>query len=254
MRIRRAIERRATLEDQAAAAQRRLLQAAQREILAELRSAGGYRARRLRSILATVDRYIGAGRTVGAQTAAGHAGQAWRLGIELADAGLDGAHLHDLSAELLRSLVKNTRDLVKDAWDGLGTRLKAGVRRVVIGLDDPQEAIAAVAKSIKSSAGWTAAENVVRDRVNATFTDATRERLDQAADAGVKIKKAWLSAEDDRVRPDHAAAARRYPASRPIPVDKAFIVGGEPMMAPHDPSASAAQTRFCRCSLLPVVD
>jgi hypothetical protein len=55
------------------------------------------------------------------------------------------------------------------------------------------------------------------------------------------------------VRPDHVKAGQQYPLDRAIPVDKPFIVGGEALMQPLDPTASPAQTRNCRCVSVPVV-
>jgi hypothetical protein len=62
--------------------------------------------------------------------------------------------------------------------------------------------------------------------------------------AGVKLK-GWLTSGDDQVRDDHAAAGRQYGMG--IPMDNAFIVGGESLMFPGDPSGSAAQIANCRC-------
>jgi hypothetical protein len=256
MRIRRAIERRGKLEDAAAAEQQRLLAAAQREILAELRTAGPARAARLRTVLATVTRFMDAGRSVAGRGTEQHVRRAWSLGIELADAGI-GEDLYDLSEEVLRSLVRTTRDLVRDTWGDLGTKLKGAVRRTVLGLDDPQEAMKAVAKVVRDPRGWSAsfarAENLVRDRVNATFSTATQERFEQAAGEGVKVRKYWLNAHDDRVRPDHVKAGQRYTPASAIPFDKPFIVGGEALMQPLDPQGSPEQTRNCRCVSVPVV-
>lgn len=50
------------------------------------------------------------------------------------------------------------------------------------------------------------------------------------------------SMEDDRVRPDHAEAD-----GQEVALNDVFIVGGEAMTGPHDPSASDEQTYGCRC-------
>lgn len=51
-------------------------------------------------------------------------------------------------------------------------------------------------------------------------------------------------------RQDHSDADARY-YDNPIPLDEPFIVGGEALMYPADPSGSFGQTHLCRCVLVP---
>lgn len=64
-----------------------------------------------------------------------------------------------------------------------------------------------------------------------------------AKQSGVAVTKTWISSRDERVRPDHADAD-----GQEVPMDVAFSVGGESLMYPGDPSASADQTNYCRCA------
>jgi hypothetical protein len=57
--------------------------------------------------------------------------------------------------------------------------------------------------------------------------------------------KGWLSARDNNVRPEHRKAETVYAAG--IPVGQPFVVGGEMLMYPGDPSGSAAMIINCRC-------
>jgi hypothetical protein len=248
LRIRRLIARQGKLEDAAARAQLQILRRARAEILAELPDASTVRRLHLRTILDVIDSFVQAGRQVSEQAAAVHAGQAWNVGVGLADAGL-GRSLVGLSRELLDALVDVTRDAMRGVWSDLGTRLKASVRRVVLGIDDPFKAMVAVAKGIKDpfDPSFTRAEFAVRTTVNQTFSVANHARVEQAAQAGLKPKHWWLTAEDNRVREDHVEAGQRYSRDRPIPVDQPFIVGGVPMRYPLDPRAPAEQVVNCRC-------
>jgi HK97 family phage portal protein len=64
--------------------------------------------------------------------------------------------------------------------------------------------------------------------------------------AGVKLKS-WLTARDKNVREEHRAAEKKY--AQGIPTEQAFVVGGESLMYPGDPSGSAAMIANCRCLL-----
>lgn len=68
----------------------------------------------------------------------------------------------------------------------------------------------------------------------------------QAAEAtALELQKEWVAVEDDRTRPDHAAADGQR-----VGMDEPFSVGGESLMYPGDPSGSPAQTVNCRCTVL----
>jgi len=73
--------------------------------------------------------------------------------------------------------------------------------------------------------------------------------------SGMVSHKEWLTSRDDRVRGNrpgdrfsHAAADGQI-----VPLDQPFDVGGEPLMYPGDPNASAGNRVRCRCTMLPVV-
>ena len=55
-------------------------------------------------------------------------------------------------------------------------------------------------------------------------------------------EKSWLSATDSRTRKTHLRAD-----GQTVPIDEPFIIGGERMDRPLDPSASAAEVVNCRC-------
>lgn len=70
-----------------------------------------------------------------------------------------------------------------------------------------------------------------------------REQL--AAGSGMATDKLWLATLDARTRPDHFRADGQR-----VPLDQPFEVGGERMMFPGDPTASAGQTVNCRCTTI----
>jgi hypothetical protein len=66
------------------------------------------------------------------------------------------------------------------------------------------------------------------------------------ADAGVQYKT-WLSSHGPNVRPAHAKAELDYGPESAIPVDEPFVVDGEELMHPGDPSGSAGNIINCQC-------
>ncbi len=82
-----------------------------------------------------------------------------------------------------------------------------------------------------------------------THSDLNSGRFMAMQEAGVE-SKAWRTAGDDRVRPAHRQAGVDY--AEGIPIDEPFIVGGEALMYPGDPSGSIGNTINCRCVSVPV--
>jgi hypothetical protein len=64
--------------------------------------------------------------------------------------------------------------------------------------------------------------------------------------AGQDMQKMWMSGRDARVRPAHQAAHRQV-----VDFNKPFIVGGQALKWPGDPSGSASNVINCRCSMAP---
>lgn len=72
--------------------------------------------------------------------------------------------------------------------------------------------------------------------------------FESAAESGVVEEKEWIFTEDERTRDgvdsefDHTNVAN-------VPIDKPFIVSGEELMYPGDPSGSAGNIINCRCAI-----
>jgi len=113
--------------------------------------------------------------------------------------------------------------------------------------------------------GETTAE--LSDRVRGVFNDLSRGEAKRIAStetgmafnfardvamkgAGIQFK-AWLSSHGPKVRPAHAEAEERY-GEKAIPMDEPFLVDGEELMYPGDPSGSAGNIINCQCVQLAV--
>jgi len=75
-------------------------------------------------------------------------------------------------------------------------------------------------------------------------TALERGAWEAANSLGVWVQKDWVSREDAKVRPTHAAAN-----GQTREIDEHFVVGGELMMYPGDPNASARNNANCRCTV-----
>jgi|GEM_PF-5413532 len=89
-------------------------------------------------------------------------------------------------------------------------------------------------------------ELIARTETHAAATYAGIESVRDAEDKlGVTMLKEWAPTLDDRTRPAHAAMQ----GSDPIPLDDRFIVDGEELDRPGDPSASPDNVINCRCTV-----
>ena len=75
------------------------------------------------------------------------------------------------------------------------------------------------------------------------------ERLHEAQDMGIVVKKKWLAAHDDRVRDAHAELD-----GQTVDVDEPFHSSLGDIMYPGDPTADPANVYNCRCTLTYVYD
>lgn len=76
--------------------------------------------------------------------------------------------------------------------------------------------------------------------------EAVRQAFDKSDILDKEIEKEWDASGDGRTRPDHDAADGQTVVGLNTP----FIVGGEQLLYPGDPSGSAANTVNCRCRII----
>ena len=113
---------------------------------------------------------------------------------------------------------------------------------------DEGEGTAAIADRIQDVTDLSGfrAELIARTETHAAANYASVESVRTAEDKlGVKMLKTWMPTIDGRTRPEHAAMS----GSPAIPMDQMFLVGGEEMDRPGDPSGSAENVIGCRCTL-----
>lgn len=255
-RIRRLIARVGRIEDTATRAQLRILRQSRKDILAAIVDAGAFDKFRLELLLHAIDREITTAMIEAQQAIEAAVRESFGVGRELVSAAL-GVELVGTSPELIQAIVTVTREQVRSVWTELGAALRNIVRRAALGITDPFKAMTMLAKLIRDPktfgrAFWRA-EAIVRTEVSRTFSLASQSELQRGAKAGVKLKKWWLTAGDERVRGTHRQAGQDYGQAEAIAWDAFFQVGDDKLLHPLDPNGSAEETINCRCVSVPVV-
>ncbi len=101
--------------------------------------------------------------------------------------------------------------------------------------------ISAVAPVKSASRAQTIARTETHSAANATG-------IETAQGVGLEMKKIWVAAGGGRTRDSHRRADSDYKDG--IGLDDYFIVGGERLRYPADPSGSAKEVINCRCALV----
>lgn len=133
-------------------------------------------------------------------------------------------------------------DMAYASGDDIGTRVNAaasGAANLAEAGDDADLAMDSATDILDNVVG-----SMATGAANISSTDVTSYLAGYFGDLYEGATKGWNSMEDDRVRPDHADAD-----GQEVALNDVFVVGGETMVGPHDPSASDEQTMGCRCFL-----
>lgn len=69
-------------------------------------------------------------------------------------------------------------------------------------------------------------------------------QVDAYGGGGTEVQRTWTATMDARTRPEHADAD-----GQTVGLHEPFDVGGESLMYPGDPTGSAGNTIYCRCSV-----
>jgi HK97 family phage portal protein len=143
-------------------------------------------------------------------------------------------------AELVKHVTDTTREYVR------GT--------IVAGLD-AGEPVAEIARMVQQSGAFTPSRalNIARTESTRALNAGANDAYADAKNAGISVRKEWLSSRDGHVRPAHAALDGQI-----VPVSGKFVVpsgefAGASAAYPGDFS-SPAMVCGCRCTTIPVVD
>lgn len=140
-----------------------------------------------------------------------------------------GDWVEQYGGELITEISNTTMEQINDIVAG---GIADGLSEREIG-----KLITAVAPTKSASRAQTIARTESSRAANATG-------LETAKETGLEMQKVWNASGGSRTRDSHQRADNQK-----VGLDEFFIVGGERLRYPSDPSGSAAETINCRCVL-----
>jgi uncharacterized protein with gpF-like domain len=143
-----------------------------------------------------------------------------------------------INSEMMRQRITNVADTTRAQIIGAVAR----------GFDDGlgQAGVAGYIRDLIPGMSGYRAGMIARTEVHGA---ANYGSVSAAVETGLRLRKEWISAEDERTRESHALANGQIVAQ-----DDAFDVGGEALMYPGDPGGAAAEVINCRCTTGFIVD
>ncbi|MBI4227718.1 MAG: minor capsid protein [Candidatus Omnitrophica bacterium] len=256
----RALERQAgRLEQDAAQRALEVLEQVRQEVMAELRDTPPerFRAFFLRELRQSVDQRVAELERRLTQEIAPKVRAALETGRQsiqepAAVLGVD-VPLIAIPQNLVDVVQGFTADLIKRISDEARSRVSADIAAAILRGDSVLDAARRIGHSLHQPGttfgGISAkAERIARTEVLRAYSIAQQASLRQMADYVPALKKQWIVALDDRVRPAHRRAhgqVREW--------DEPFDVDGEELMYPRDPGGSPGNTINCRCVVVPVL-
>lgn len=177
------------------------------------------------------------------------------IGAAVVDEPLKSAFNYDLNARIQQASteqIKAMRSFLTDRLADVGEQAKKKINEqlglCLIGAQNPFQAAREIATHLGTN-GRSRARRIVNTELGRAFSVATQERLKQAQEAGLKMKKQWRRSGKIHSRLTHDLADGQV-----VDADKPFIVGGVKMMYPRDPTAPVSETINCGCVCLPYMD
>lgn len=170
-----------------------------------------------------------------------------RAGWEDAADQLDVDVPFDVSDSLLQDQLRRTRNLMVRTPDEVYRQIIAELGASVAAGEDAEAQAARVRHvlDVTGTENWPArARTVAVTEVHRAYNmGATAAALRvQQQEPGPRLIKIWMSRHDSAVRPAHRLADGQAQF-----VSQPFVVAGEPLMAPGDPSGSPWNVINCRC-------
>ncbi len=202
-------------------------------------------AQEIRQVLA------GFGEEAGAEISSA-AGKAWQLGQDLIDKPLAAgdvrieASLQAIDVRQLQAMRAFMTDRIKNVGVAAADKINAELGLVVIGAQSPSDAIGKV-RVILGEQSRARATTIVRNAINGSFSQASFDRIKEAAQRVPGLQKQWRKSGKVHPRLFHDLADGQV---RDISEPFAFGNGAR-LMFPHDPRAPASETINCGCAMVP---
>lgn len=143
--------------------------------------------------------------------------------------------------DYVKSRDKEVQGCGETVRNQLNTSLSDGIEK-----GDSIEQLSDRVRSVFNALAKGEAKRIALTETGMAFNFSRHEAM---TSAGVKLKR-WLSSHGPTVRPAHAEAE----ATGAVPIDEPFIVDGEELMYPGDPSGSPENVINCHCIQLAAVE
>ncbi|URX63262.1 hypothetical protein KR767_04115 [Luteibacter anthropi] len=229
------------------------LEIAEQAILDALRSSTSVSAQlRLRRMRDEVERALEDFRQAVTSSTTAGAQQAWEAGIRTIAAPFDAAGVSILGPSIDRGALMATQRFLTNRISDISLRavnqLNGALIQNIVGATPLSDTVTLVQR-ILGGAPRSRAMTVAYTEIGRAHSVSQNESLQQAGDIVPNLHKRWLKSGKLHPRASHVHAhnqIRRY--------DEPYVVGGESLMFPRDPDASAENSINCGCHSIPVVD
>lgn len=160
--------------------------------------------------------------------------QVWQeLGLNPADFAVPPTK----AIEFLEKRTNEIKGINKTTFEKLKGSLAEGLKE-----GDTQAELVARVKDVYANATDARAERIAITETNIATNSG---RFEGMTEAGVE-RKGWQASNLEGVRQEHLQAEADY-QDEGVPIDEPFVVGGEELIHPGDPSGSPGNTINCRC-------
>jgi hypothetical protein len=146
----------------------------------------------------------------------------------------------EAALQFLRARENRLSGIAEDVFDRIKAVLEDG-----LDAGDPIDVLAKRVRSEFNEIGSSRATTIAMTETAAAYGTARQTGMEQA---GVG-RKQWLTSGGDNVRPAHEAANRQV-----VGVEEPFVVGGEELRFPGDPSGSPENVINCHCVAIAIPD
>ena len=234
-----------------------LLKELQKQVLSEIGSASltTWDTFHLQQQLEAINRHMVSFEAQAIKEAGSLLDESWAGGVELVDSPLrvageiwTGFGMSTSSLDVIKDFTFHKISGLSDAaWDKVRSELTLGI----LGGKTPQEVATAIGKNLKDPGIFRSvnlrAEAITRTEMGRTFSMASQQRMEQAAEHVEGLEKQWLHRGHPKIpRPSHLGSHGQH-----VPVKSPFLIGGVPIMHPRDPGAGIEENIHCGCDSVP---
>lgn len=228
-----------------------LLRELQKQVIGDIGKAalGSWDAYSLKQALDSINEQIANFDAQAKREISGLLDDSWKTGEGMVDSALSAGEISVAYRYLSPSLLNTFKDFTFHKLEGLSNdawyKIKGELNLGILGTKTPQEVAAAIGDDLTSRSIFSSiadrAEVITKTEMGRVFSQATQDRLAQAAQDVPDLEKQWLHAGHPKVaRPAHVAANGQH-----VPVDRPFNIGGVAMMFPRSPEAPLEEVINC---------